>query len=93
MSVCEGATRNEVARRRHRSGGYTPSMDVASVRDDGTISARCQMQVVKDGDYFAMGIRARVITDRNGLKAQLIESRLCGENDERGSCAAREPQD
>ena len=94
MPVCAGAPRHEVARRRHKGdGGYTPSMDVAAVRNDGTITARCAMQVVKDGDYFAMGIRAKVVADRNGLKAQVTETRLCGENDERGSCAAREPQD
>jgi hypothetical protein len=92
MPVCASATRNDAARRRHK-GSYTPSMDVAAVANDGTITARCSMQVVKDGDYFAMGIRAKVIAAPNGLKAQLVEARLCGENDERGSCASREPQD
>jgi hypothetical protein len=93
MSVCASATRNEVAKRRHKGSGYTPSMDVASIGNDGTVTARCAMQVVKDGDYFAMGIRAKVIAAGNGLKAQLVETRLCGENDERGSCAMRKPQD
>jgi hypothetical protein len=92
MPVCASATRSTAARRPHK-GGYTPSMDVAAVGNDGTITARCSMQVVKDGDYFAMGIRAKVIAAPNGLKAQVVEARLCGDNDERGSCATRDPQD
>jgi hypothetical protein len=89
MPICASATRVRAAKRGGR--GYTLSLDVTSVRNDGTVTAKCSMQINKFDDYFAVAVKAKVVPDGNGLKAQLVEARLC--DDERGICAGREPQD
>jgi len=93
VSVCKSATRAEVARRRRKAGDeYLARVSVSSIGNDGTITAKCSMEMIKK-DNFGVGVRVNVAPERNGLKARLIEARLCGEDDERGSCATRQPQD
>jgi hypothetical protein len=64
---------------------------VTHVGNDGTVMAKCSMQLNRFDDYFAVAVKAKLVPDGNRLKAQSVESRLC--EDERGICAAREPQD
>jgi len=88
LEACKRATKAEVVKR-HPKGRdpYSLSMQVSSVHNDGTIMAKCSMNVVKGNDYFETGMRVKIVADGNGLKAQLIATHLCGENEERGLCA------
>ena len=88
LEACKRATKAEVVKR-HPKGRdpYSLSMQVSSVHNDGTITAKCSMNVVKGDDYFETGMRVKIVADGNGLKAQLIATHLCGENEERGLCA------
>lgn len=93
VSVCKGATKAEVTRRRRRdSDEYVARVSVSSIGNDGTITAICSMEVIKK-DNFDMGIRVKVVPEGNLLKARLIDARVCGEDDERGNCVTRQPQD
>jgi hypothetical protein len=92
MPACHSAATREVARRSGKGGDhYTYSLDVHSVGNDASIVMRCALQVIKDGDYFAMVVRVKVVADGRVLKARVLEARLC--EDERGFCAGREPQE
>ena len=93
MPVCKSAARGEVTRRNGKGRDpYEYSLDVHSVGNDGSIVARCALQVIKEGDYFTLVVRAKAVADGGGaLKTRVIESRLCKE--EQGVCAGREPQD
>jgi hypothetical protein len=92
MPACKSAATSEVARRSRKGGdGYTYSLDVHSVDNDGTIVMRCALQVIKEGDYFAMVVRLKVVADVGALKARVVEAQLC--KDERGFCAGRVPQE
>ena len=92
MPTCKSAATREVARRSGKGGDhYTYSLDVLSVGNDGSLVTRCALQVIKEGDYFAMMVRVKVVADGNALKAHVLEARLC--KDERGLCGGREPQE
>jgi hypothetical protein len=87
MPACKSAAKNEAARRSGKGGDhYTYSLNVRSVGNDGTIVMRCALQVIKEGDYFAMVVRVKVVADGGALKAHVLDARLC--KDERGFCGA-----
>jgi hypothetical protein len=93
VAVCTSASKAEVTRRlRKRSGEYVVRVSVSSIGNDGTITARCSREVIKE-DNFDMGIRVKVAPAGNRLMARLVDARLCGEDDERGSCVMRQEQD
>jgi hypothetical protein len=89
VPICASATRLRAANRGGR--GYILALDVTAVGNDGTVTAKCSMQLNKFDDYFAVAVKAKVVPDGKGLRAQVVESRLC--DDERGICASREAQD
>jgi hypothetical protein len=89
MPICASATRLRAANRGGR--GYILALDVTQVGNEGSVTAKCSMQLNSFEDYFAVAVKATLVPDSNRLKAQHVESRLC--EDERGICAAREPQD
>jgi hypothetical protein len=92
MPACKSAATREVARRSGKGGDhYTYSLDVHSVGNDGTIVTRCALQVMKEGDYFAMVVRVKVVADGGALKGHVLDARLC--KDERRFCGGREPQE
>jgi hypothetical protein len=92
VPMCKGAARREVSRRNGKGRDpYEYWLDVHSVGNDGSIVARCAMQVIKEDDYFTMVVRVKVVVDGGALRARVLESRPC--KDEQGVCAGREPQE
>ena len=92
LPICRNVGRKREPKLRRRSGeDYAHSVEVHSVRNDGTVSAKCSMQVVKQDDYFAFAIRLKVDARREALVASLLGARAC--RDESGPCAPREPHE
>src|SRR5437870_5488561 len=61
LPICRQAGRSREAKLRGKSGqNYEHVVDVRSVGNDGIVSAKCVMQVIKQDDYFAFAIRLKL---------------------------------
>jgi hypothetical protein len=86
-SICRNITSAEVKKRQRKiHDEYLVGVNVSSVGNDDTITAKCTMEAPKR-DNFEMGIRLRLMPRGGDLKAELLITRMCGDDDERDICA------
>ena len=86
-SICRNITRAEVKKRQRKiHEEYLVGVNVSSIGNDDTITAKCTMEAPKR-DNFEMGIRLKLRPRGGDLKAELVTTRMCGDDDERDVCA------
>lgn len=67
--------------------GYSQSVDVKSIGNDGTLAALCSMQVIKEDDAYSFAVHIALRPSGKGLAAKIQSFRRC-KDDEAGDCAA-----
>jgi len=92
LPICRKVGAGREAKLRGKSGRrYEQVVDVHSVANDGTVSAKCVMQIIKEDDDLGFAVRLRLDARGDALTARLIGARRCV--DDRGPCAEREPHE
>jgi hypothetical protein len=90
MPICRAVGKQAEAKLRDEQGpNYEHTLDVKSVGNDGVMSVKCSMQVMKGDDGFDFTIHVQLDAGERALAARLLDARRCGD-DEEGPCAVRE---
>ena len=92
LPICRRVGASREAKLHGKSGGrYEQLVDVHSVANDGTVSAKCVMQVIKEDDDFGFAVRLKLEARGDALTARLTAARRCV--DDSGPCADRVPHE
>jgi len=88
LLLCADAERSyfKQAPIRNKFENYSPSADVKSMGKDGALHGRCSIQVVKQDDYYAFALFARLHVSGKRITATIEAVRLC-DDDDKGDCA------